>query len=129
MTKQRVLGYAIKGTDGTVQLESSEATALMKAVRISTDHPGVTFSIVPLVEQPDEPRGEWNVRVPEPPAPVLVESAPSDERAAALQDRAYCHGAQQALAMAHQSLAAADKWFNDGCGGRAAPAIATENRT
>lgn len=41
----------------------------------------------------------------------------------AMQDLAYVHGAQQALAMAHQSLEAADKWLNDGCGGRRLEAL------
>jgi len=36
-------------------------------------------------------------------------------------DRAYCAGAQQAAAMAHQSLEAMDKWIAGGCGNRRQP--------
>ncbi len=36
------------------------------------------------------------------------------------EDRAYCAGAQQAAAMAHQSLQAMDKWIAGGCGNRRA---------
>lgn len=39
----------------------------------------------------------------------------NNARVAALQDISYRDGAQQALAIAHQSLKAADKWFSDLC--------------
>lgn len=41
----------------------------------------------------------------------LAPVEPGDERECALQDIAYRNGAQQALAMAHQSLKAADEWL------------------
>lgn len=53
---------------------------------------------------------------------------PAGDRECALQDLAYRDGAQQALAMAHQSLKAADEWFAGGCGNRVAPARAVLNR-
>jgi hypothetical protein len=46
------------------------------------------------------------------------------ERQAAMEDRAYCNGAQQAAAMAHQSLKAMDEWILSGCGGRSQQALA-----
>jgi len=49
---------------------------------------------------------------------LLAENQRLTTRDDALQDRAYCNGAQQALVMAHDSLEAADAWFNAGCGGR-----------
>lgn len=48
----------------------------------------------------------------------------TSERQAAREDRAYCEGAQQALAIAAQSWPAAEKWLREGCGNRRAQALA-----
>lgn len=46
------------------------------------------------------------------------------QQAAAREDRAYCAGAEQALAIAAQSWPAAEKWLREGCGNRRAQANA-----
>jgi hypothetical protein len=49
--------------------------------------------------------------------PAYTEEA-QEIRESAQRDLAYYNGAQQAAAMAHQSLQAMDKWIAGGCGGR-----------
>jgi len=55
---------------------------------------------------------------------VLATMRPTSETDARL-DRAYCDGARQAQAIAHQSLIAMDQWISEGCGNRAQAVKAT----
>lgn len=62
---------------------------------------------------PGLPEGEHDLFcVPDAVAPCMRDET-NDLREAALQDLAYCNGAQQAIVIAHQSLRAADIWFTD----------------